>query len=411
MRPGFLIFSALFLTLEVCAQTIPIFKHKKDSVDYAALEAILGPLIKKALEEQDFEELDSAFRARRKFFEGKEFINRTVFTQDRNFTHYQDLDQITNKDSITRISMLGEGRRKLPRNLYRYKNLADIELINFKLRKVPRRLRVKTVTLYNNFPRKPLKLSKNSTITYLAIRGDEDGMLPKRYDRLRKLEALTLSRNNLKSVPDFEGCTSLRTLSLNNNSIEEIGSGIEKLTNLESLSFYKNNIASIPDFLYKMRSLKVIDLYFNHIKVVSPAVANWKKLEILYLANNDLYSLPDEIGELTNLRELYLHHNKLSNIPVAIGNLTSLNVLRINNNGMIEWPEGLSNIKSLTNLDCSFNNFETLPITELDFRNMKILSIGGNPWDPDIKPNIIAWVDALRENETVVHIDNYLLKK
>jgi Leucine-rich repeat (LRR) protein len=407
MRHRLLVVLGLFLVIELNGQML-IFNNKKDSIEYARLDALLAPRIEKGMALQDFGMVDSAFRARTKFLEGKQFVYRTIFRQDRNFTPYQDLYKIANKDSITKISVLGKGRRKLPDSLYRYRNLEDLELIDFKLRRLPKKLHVKRLILYNNFPSKRLKLSKNSTITTLTIRGDEKGMLPKRYDKLRDLQWLTLSRNNLKEVPDLEGCKNLKTLNVNNNFIGRIPPGIGKLTKLENLSLYKNNLSEIPAHLYTMTSLRVIDLYFNRIKTISPAIANWKNLEILYLANNEIYSIPNEIGELTNLRELYLHHNKISNLPASIGNITSLSVLRINNNGMIEWPAGLVNLKALTNFDCSFNQFETLPIADLDFRNMKILSIGGNPWDPKIRENIVAWVTALRENETVVHLDNNL---
>jgi Leucine-rich repeat (LRR) protein len=410
MRVGILIVFGLFILSDLCGQTQPIFRMRNDSLEYARLDAILLKRIEYGSATQDYGIIDSAFRARMKFLEGREYFFRTVFSQDKNFTPYQELYRISNKDSITRISVLGNGRRKLPDSLYHYKNLEDLELINFRLTKVPRRLRVKRLTVYNNFPSKPLKLTKNKTITVLTIRGDEDGRLPKKYNKLKELQLLTLSRNNLKEFPNIAGCDKLKVLNLNNNNIERIDPAIVTLTNLESLSLYKNNLKEIPNELYTMGSLRSIDLYFNKIKTVAPAIANWKNVEVLYLANNELYSIPDEIGELGNLRELYVHHNRLSNLPTSIGNLTSLGVLRINNNYMVEWPEGLTHLKSLTNFDCSFNHFESLPIADLDFGKMKILSIGGNPWDPALKANIIAWVESLRENGTLVHLDNNLVR-
>lgn len=409
MRYGLLVVLGLFFVSDLKGQ-VYIFKDKKDSLEFAQLDAVLAPQIKRAQAVQDFGSVDSAFRARSKFLEGKQYIYRFIINQDRTYTPYHDLHKIANKDSITRISVLGKGRRRLPDSLYMYKNLSDLELIDFKLKKLPKKLRVQRLSVYNNFPSKPLKLPKNSTITGLTIRGDEKGMLPKRYNRLRSLHTLTLARNNLKVFPNVEGCKNLKTLNLANNQIEAIDPAIATLTMLENLSLYRNSLKDIPDAVYTLRSLRTIDLYFNNLSKVSPAIANWKNLEILYLANNDIYTIPNEIGELRNLRELYLHHNKLSNLPASVGNLVSLNVLRINNNSMIEWPSGLVNLKSLMNFDCSFNQFETLPITDLDFRNMKILSIGGNPWDPTLKPSIKAWVASLRENDTVVHIDNNLAR-
>lgn len=411
MRVILLLIPGLLMAAEIRAQEtgqVPIFRNKKDSIDFAQLEAVLETITRKAAAIQNFGTIDSTYRVRRKFLEGKDFFYRWKFRQDGSYTPYQQLRFIANKDSITRISVLGNGRRRLPDSIYRYKNLKNLELIDFKLRRLPRKLKVQVLVIYNNFPSKPLKLSKNKTIGLLTIRGDEQGMLPKKYNKLKNLHTLTLSRNNLKVFPNIEGCTELRALNLNNNSICAIDPAIAQLPLLENLSLYKNEVKEIPEVMYAMHSLRVIDLYYNHISKVSPAMKNWKNLEILYLSNNEMYSIPNEIGELSSLRELYLHHNKLSNLPASIGNLTNLSVLRINNNSMIEWPRGLSHLTGLTNFDCSSNSFESLPINELDFRNMKILSIGNNPWDPELRANIKAWVSSLRANETVVHVDNNL---
>ena len=409
---------------------VPIFNNKPDSLAYAELDAKLNAIFRKAANDGNYNGIDSLFAARRAFLDTHPFVLRTVYRQDPTFTPYQLLAKIVNKDSITKISILGKGRRKLPDSLYMYKNLAELELIDFRLSRVPKKLAkrssMKRLVINNNFPSRKLRLPKSSSITFLSIRGDEHGKLPKSYSKLRNLQVLQLSRNNLAEFPDLSGCDKLKrldlnfnaltrvsssvsgcpnltSLNLNNNKIDRVEPGIEKLKSLEELSLYKNDLKELPPVFYSMTSLRVVDLYYNHIPKVTADIANLKKLEILYLANNDIYSLPEQIGELINLRELYLHHNKLSNLPPSVGNLISLNVLRINNNNMIEWPQGLQNLKALTNLDCSSNQFESLPISELDFRNMKILSIGGNPWDSKLKNNISLWAHSLRENNTVVH--------
>lgn len=455
------ILGSIFLTVcRLClqAQTLPppltqrpVFESKADSVAYAVLDNVL---IRKAERAGNVKTLDSIQTARRTFLDAHPFVWRTTFGQDRSYTPYQKLRTITNKDSITKISIIGKGMKRLPDSLYLYKNLAEVELIEFKLSRLPKKLlsrpQLKKITLYNNFPEKRLKLRKSSSVTALIIRGDEKGKLPKMYKRFRNLEYLNLSRNNMREFPNTAGCDKLKVLSLignsivlnepprkytksiarldlslngittvpswigefsqlyslnlNNNRIEKIEPGIERITGLQELSLYKNNLKDVPSMLYQMRSFRVVDLYYNHISTLSADVANWKNLEIFYLANNEVYSLPEELGTLTNLRELYLHHNRLSTLPVSIGRLTSLNVLRINNNNIVEWPAGLLSLKMLANFDASFNQFESIPVNDLDFRNMKILSLGGNPWTPDMRKSLRLWADALRENNTVVHL-------
>lgn len=458
MRPLILVIFLAAVWCEIDAQLMPpppsqrpVFENKADAIAYEELDAAL---IQRAERAKNVKTLDSVQTVRRAFLDTHRFVWRTTFRQDVSFTPYQSLASIANKDSITSISIVGKGRRRLPDSLYLYKNLAELELIDFKLSRLPKKLGrqsgLKKILLYNNFPDRRLKLPKSSSVTTLIIRGDEKGKLPKSYKRFKNLVYLNLSRNNLREFPNTAGCEklavlslignaiqldkepreyshtisgldlslngitqvpswigkfqNLSTLNLNNNKIEKIEPGIEKIQGLQELLLYKNNLKEMPPMLYTMKSLRVIDLYFNHIPVITRDIANWKDLEILYLANNDLYSIPDEIGQLTKLRELYLHHNKLSNLPASVANLKGLNVLRINNNNLLEWPVALTSLKLLVNLDCSSNQFESLPISDLDFRNMKILSLGGNPWSEEMRKNIDLWANALRENHTVVHL-------
>lgn len=438
MLTRFLIVFGSLVAIEIHAQQqVPVFSSKVDSAAYFKLEAKLNKRFEEILLTKDYEKLDSLGKARIMFLEGKNFFYRSIYGQDRSFTPYQLLPKIANKDSITKISVIGKGKRRLPDSLYMYKNLAELELIDFKLTRLPRKLfkrrAIRKVIISTNLPSKNLRLPKNKSVTSLIIRGDEQGKLPVNYRKFRNLFLLQLSRNNLKVFPKIEAgkklaridlsansittipswvgdITSLISLNLNNNKVATIEPGLEKIEGLQELSLYKNNLPELPSMLYKMTSLRVVDLYYNHIPRVAGEIGNLKNLEILYLANNEIYTVPEEIGKLTNLKELYLHHNKISNLPTSIGNLTSLSTLRINNNSILEWPSGLSNLKSLSNFDCSFNQFETLPIPELDFRNMKILSIGGNPWDPKLKPSILSWVDTLRQNQTVVHVDDKMLE-
>jgi leucine-rich repeat protein SHOC2 len=407
-----------FLTLiviETAAQghntQVPVFKFRKDSLAYAKIP-------------------DTLYGERRDFLNTHAFFYRTVYHRSREFTAYSMLPGVVDKDSVTQISI--EGKKRLPDSLYLYKNLAELELINCRISRLPKELlnrpSLTKLIINNNFPRRRLKLPKSPTVTTLIIRGDEKGKLPRSYRRFSNLEVLQLPRNNLKKFPNLAGCDKLVTLDLNfnsikvvpgsvgklralkslvvnNNKVGKIKPGIEKLHLLEDLSFYKNNLRGIPPMLYTMTSLRMVDLYGNHIPYLSPKVANWKKLEIFYIANNDLRELPEEIGELKNLRELYIHHNMLSKIPASIGNLTSLHVLRMNNNLMNEWPSGVTNLKDLTNLDCSYNELKVLPIKDLDFRNLKILVIENNPWDMSVKKQLSAWTNSLRKNNNTIVLE------
>jgi Leucine-rich repeat (LRR) protein len=438
----------------VFGPSIPVFASRADSISYAELDRKLETLSNLAITERNDKKLDSVQRVRRAFLDAHSHVLRTLYRQDRFYTPYQSLRSIKNLDSITKISVVGNGRTSLPDSLYLYKNLAELELIGFRVSRLPKRLvkqpQFKKLTLLNNFPEKRLKLPRSKSVTALIIRGDEKDRIPKSYKKFRNLQLLNLSRNNMTQLPATHGCrklqslvlignsitlgkapprqtttirhldlsinkitvvpswinmyTNLKGINFNNNRVERVEPGIEKLKGLEELSLYKNKLSAVPPMFYTMTSLRVIDLYYNHIAKVETSIANWEKMEILYLANNELYSIPDEIGNLKKLKELYLHHNKLSVLPETIGDLKDLGVLRINNNRLIEWPERIFELKSLINFDCSFNQFETLPMERFSFHDLKILAVGGNPWDNETKERISIWAETLRENNTVVHL-------
>ena len=413
MRSGLLV-CFLFMCIEVVAQRpgswFPVFTYQRDSVAYYKIP-------------------DSLVNERRDFLDKHQHIVRTIYRKTPGYTLYTSLPTIIDKDSITKICIVGYGRRTLPDSLYMYKNLADLELIDCKVSRLPKKLMnqpsLERLVISNNFPKRRLKLPKSTTIKSLTIRGDEKHKLPRSYKNFRNLTTLHLQRNNISKFPNLSGCdslvrldlngnkitrvpgsigkyTTLKSLVLNNNKVSKVEPGIEKLKSLEELSFYNNKLPEIPPMLYTMTSLKMIDLYDNLVPSLSGEVAKWKNLEILYIAHNNLRELPEEIGQLKSLRELYIHHNAISKLPASIGDLTSLNVLRMNNNLMSEWPAGVTNLKQLTNLDCSYNGLTILPLADLNFKNLKILVIENNPWDPGLKKQISKWTDTLRKNDTVV---------
>src|SRR5690348_8532206 len=139
MRCGLLFVFGVFISLVSIAQEkqfngqqIPVFKHKADSIAYAQFEKNLWEVAGSSKSVS----IDSIMMERQKFLEGKKYTMRMIVRQNREFTPYQSLRQIANKDSITKVSILGINQRKLPDGLSAYKNLESLELIGFKLRKL-----------------------------------------------------------------------------------------------------------------------------------------------------------------------------------------------------------------------------------------------------------------------------------
>lgn len=363
--------------------------------------------------------------------------------------HHSDLS------TVYKLAIVRHNGNKLPDSLFLLTNLQSLELIDCRMSRLPRRLaslpQLRSVTLYNNSPKRRLKLSKNNNVARLTISGEDGRQLPKHYRKLTGLTELNLMRNGLTAFPDLRGCNSLKTLNLAynqltlddlkpeqpasveainlgnnaivrvpdaiasfkglvrlnfpNNKIEQVGAGIGQLSNLEHLSFYKNSLGEIPPAIFELKNLKVIDLYHNRISVVDSKIGQWRNLEILYLANNNIHSLPSTLTSLTGLTELYLHHNKLSTTPPGIGNLTNLQILRVNNNAILEFDIAIAGLKKLRNLDLSANELRALPVESLDFPQLELLSLHTNPWNTETRRKLETWAEQLRKRDVVVHLN------
>lgn len=449
MRRLLTLIFALFWSLSAIAQQqLTIFEKKSDSVAFEGLQSAF----QLAMKASNRKAMDSLSSLVSRFLQQHPYHIRIVYRPNARYTQYGALAKVTSLDSISKLSVNGRGRRTLPDSIYLLSNLERLELINFKLRKIPRKLfqktNIKQLTILNNFPTRRLRIAKSNKLTKLTIHGDEDGMLPTRFRHFPRLDTLNLSNNDLTYFPDVARLTSLRFLNLGankitlegktllppnlvsldlsrnlikvvpksignaagllnldfaNNQIEWLEPGLSRCKSLERLSFYRNKLRSLPPELYELKNLKEIDLYYNELTSIDTSISQWRDLEILYLSNNKLTSIPDQVGRLNHLQELYLHHNRLSTLPQSIAGLKSLLVLRANDNVLIEWPTCVNGLTQLTNLDLSSNRITTLPIDALHFEQIKIIALAKNPWDAATRDALARWLNQLAANGTTVY--------
>lgn len=459
-------FGLIFCCFEAAGQqSVPVFRSPKDSADYAAIQTDLSGT-RNLIITSEGSRRDSLLRAENALIVAQmtmmsagAYRLRTVYQSSPGMNSYDDLVRHAVDEKIKTLSISGRNRVTLPDSLFRCKSLEELELVNWKLRRLPRKLNklenLKELTILNNQPSSRLRLARNRTIKELTIRGDDgNGRLPARYRKFRSLELLDISRNNISAVPDLNGCRKIKTLqapfneltlddlhgrqpksltdinlsnnkiksvpdaissfrnakklNFNNNQIEIVTEQIGALHRLEELSFYKNKLKDIPESIYALPNLKVIDLYFNAIEKADLRLGQMQSLEVLYLANNRIYSLPDNLGQLPHLRELYLHNNRISNLPSSVRGLRQLTVLRINNNSILEFPAFLFELEKLQNLDFSHNQITTLDLEHFNYTQLKILALVGNPWDSATRDALPAFAERLRTTyKTVVHLNTY----
>lgn len=443
---------ALIMQYAFAQETVPVFKSKSDSLRYYSTQNAMrnhNPLANKTVR------MDSLWEVQQSILKNGILGWRYSYRADETFTSIKSLlDKEIEPASVKKLSIVDFAGRNLPGAVFACKNLEELELINTKIQRLPRKLnklvKLHSIEIYDNQPLKALRLSNNSSVTFLKIRSNKPGMTPSdfrkfqaldsldlcrnfltrfpdvhRNKRLRQLvlsennltlendiikpnetlQTLYIRRNKIKTVPDAIGdFSSLKKLSFNYNEITDIKHGIAKLQKLEELSLYQNKLSVIPKSLYELRNLKVVDLYYNQIEKIEDAVANLKKLEVLYLANNKIYSLSDNIGALSNLRELYLHHNRVSYFPNSLSKLTKLKVLRFNDNSFAAFPDQILSLTNLENLDMSRNRLQNVPSDFGAYDKLQLLIMTENPWED--KDSITALARKMRSNGTMVHLNS-----
>jgi Leucine-rich repeat (LRR) protein len=441
-------------------QSVPIFKEKSDSVQYATIQGEIMAVFKTERDSTSAKKLDSLFRLQANLRE-KIIGFKTIYVPGKEFTAYGNLENGTvQPSSVTKLSVTGT-QKKLSKKIFECTHLEELELIDTHIKKLPRKLgklkSLKGIYVYNNQSPRQLKLSRNAVTKELLLRGMEEKSLPKSYKKFTALEELDLSKNiglehfpdiyqnkklvklnlienvitlsdlkpvpnstlkdlnlqknKIQKVPDAIGSfTELKKLTLNYNQIEEVSPAITNLTSLEELSFYQNKLKSIPTGVYQLSSLKTIDLYYNQIERIEPTIANLTTLEILYLSNNQLIAVPEEISKLPKLRELYLSNNKLFMLPESFSQLKTLQVLRVNNNNLSDFPEFVFELPAIENIDVSSNSIRLIPDQVTAIPKLNLIALSNNPVNKEIV-NMAKLIEDLTAKGTIVHQNSIEITK
>ena len=133
-------------------------------------------------------------------------------------------------------------------------------------------------------------------------------------------------------------------------------------------------LTSLPNNIRNLENLKSLILNNNSLNELPESIGELGNLQVLSLNYNRLTRLPESIGELGNLRELNLVDNQLTELPESIGKLGNLWKLNLNHNQLTELPESLMELKNMQYLFLRQNNLEDIP-----------------PWLEDLKKKGIAY--------------------
>ncbi|NOQ71605.1 MAG: hypothetical protein GQ574_06375 [Crocinitomix sp.] len=102
--------------------------------------------------------------------------------------------------------------------------------------------------------------------------------VPKEIFNFKNLRELDLSKNKLTELPNQFVFEKLEVLHLTKNKLEKFPKVICKNKNLKQLFLGKNRISEIPECIGELSELVIFDIWFNTISVIPDSITKLRKL-------------------------------------------------------------------------------------------------------------------------------------
>jgi Leucine-rich repeat (LRR) protein/GTPase SAR1 family protein len=207
---------------------------------------------------------------------------------------------------------------------------------------------------------------------------------------LEGLEALGLTRNSLgdNSFPDaIKNLKSLVDLKLDFNNLTKIPQNLQKLKSLQRLGLSQNQLKTVEG-LEKLKRLTILVLDNNKLKSLFAEIATMRRLEVCYCSNNLLSEVqPAAVKLMRHLRTVDISNNQITSLPPEIFTLPHLDLLNASNNKINRLPtitirgvpkHIVKHIDLSDNLIIRFPEHLLVMGKSLDISNNKISKIAGN---------------------------------
>jgi Leucine-rich repeat (LRR) protein len=122
------------------------------------------------------------------------------------------------------------------------------------------------------------------SVRYLSLKHKKLKKLPPELFQFKNLEVLDISKNKLEELPeDIQKLSKLREISVANNNLTTFPVQLGNLLELRKIIAYQNNIALLPTTIGNLTNLELLDLWSNEIESFPPEIKALKKLSFVDL--------------------------------------------------------------------------------------------------------------------------------
>ncbi|CAH8466054.1 unnamed protein product [Heterobilharzia americana] len=231
----------------------------------------------------------------------------------------------------------------------------------------------------NQIKELPKNFFRLKRIRLLTLSDNELTRLPTGIGSFSSLVELDISRNDISELPaSIRFCDSLQSLDVSNNPLQSLPDGFCQLRNLRVLCLNDISISELPEEIGSLQLLEKLELRDNCLKTIPDSFADLIHLEFLDLGANEFQELSPVIGQLSHLSELWIDDNELRSLPEELGNLVNLQQLDLSENLISSLPESISGLVSLSDLNLSQNSITHLPNGLGDLKKLIILKLNQN---------------------------------
>ncbi|XP_071623008.1 leucine-rich repeat-containing G-protein coupled receptor 5 isoform X10 [Heliangelus exortis] len=294
-------------------------------------------------------------------------------------------NRVHNLRFLEELRLAGNGLTSIPKGAFAgLFSLKVLMLQNNQLRQVPTEAlqnlhNLQSLHLHNN---RIYSLGKKCfdglhSLETLDLNYNSLDEFPTAIRTLTNLKELGFHSNNIKSIPEhaFVGNPSLITIHFYDNPIQLVGkSTFQHLPELRTLTLNgASQITEFPD-LTGTTSLESLDLSYNLLEEL-PCFTACKKLQKIDLHHNEIGEIKaDTFWQLTALRSLDLAWNKIKIIhPSAFSSLPSLIKLDVSSNLLSTFP--VMGLHGLTHLKLTGNHALQSLISSENFPELKVMEM------------------------------------